>query len=367
MATFSIPCSLFDPVRLTTSATADSFVFDTWYESGLITQAMHTRLPGIPVDGTGQVMMSSGMSMTRPYLHLGIQVNELRVVPLRFYVVDNGPAPVLLATDFLRALFLMGVTPPSPTGPVVSFEPPAKRDPQSIAVRLIPSERESIQTRELERFISGVRRLHNCAHVVVSRLHQHADWNPRDREGAKREAVRHTVLDDASLSTQDRLTIGWIESGSVWLTLASGTKAGLAWLAQIFKLSMDARLERALSTAATARERAILEELTRDDIANAKQAELRFKRAKANRQEREEWRRMILGEIDFRRAVARRVEDPTVREEVIAQIDRAVADLVEPELLPLVEHVPDISIDENLVLSVRDGEDQDDRERPRKK
>ena len=136
MPTYNIRSRVFDPVRFTTSTDVSDFIVDTWFGHSIITQDLFTRLPGLPTLGTGRVIASSGMGMTRPRVEIGVQINNLRALSITAYVMDSGPSDLLLGADFLRLLFDMGLEKPIDS-PQATIEPPTKRDKSSLALRLL--------------------------------------------------------------------------------------------------------------------------------------------------------------------------------------------------------------------------------------
>ena len=283
--------------------------------------------------------MSSGMSMKRPKVEIGIQINNIRALPISVYVVDNGPADLLLGGDFLRLLFEIG-TDKGIDEPKATIEPPSKREAKALALRII-SGSENMNLSEIELFITALRTIHNCSIIIDRGMHQHGDWNIKDSDSAKRNAVDRTVLRDAYLSENDRLQLKWVESGSLWVTIKSGAKSGMSWLSQLFKLSMDAKLEKTIAEATSAKEKAKIAELSREEIAHAQRAEAQLRSAKAIRQARDEWRKSILEEINFRKSLCEKIQDETVKDTVNGHLDKAVRELAESNLYAMIEHSPD--------------------------
>lgn len=339
MPQYNIETSVFDPIRFTISTSVPRFLVDTWYDHGLITQELYTRLPGLPTLETGRVLMSSGMAMMRPRIEIGVQINNIRALPVTVYIVDQGPADLLLGGDFLRLLFDMGVDVPIEF-PRATIEPPSKREKTALAVRLL-SESEGFTVTDFERFVGALRTIHNCSVVVEREMLDHGDWPREERERRIRQAVAETLLRDVNLSSEDRLQISWIESGSIWVTIKSGAKSGVAWLSKLFRLTMDAKLEKTMAEAATAREKEEIARLTREEIVHAKRAEEKLKTAKAIRKAREEWRKTLLEEIDFREQLCNRVKDDIVRKALLEQFDSAIEEISTSKLYAMIEHEPD--------------------------
>lgn len=361
MAILQIECAIFDPIKITTTTSVDRFIIDTWYERGLILRSLLEQLPGLKPNGHAPVILSSGMSVDRPLIKVGVQIRHIRAVPVEFHVVDDGPAPLLFGSDFLSQLFNLGsnsagvgLHPFASAEDGVTVEPPAKYRADSVGIRLIPSS-DTVDSLQLEKFLGSVRAIHNIGVLTQTQLHQHADW-PRGGSEAKRQAVRNTILEDNSLSDKDTLKITWVETGSIWVSLASGSQAALSWVSQIFEKSMNARLRSVMADVASVEEQVAINQLTRDDIARAKIWEQRRYTANNIRGAREEWRKDVLGEVDFRRKLTERIQDEVVRQEAQQQLDNALQELVESDFLPLVEHVPHISQRERDLLPVKHHE-----------
>lgn len=356
MAHQSIPCTVFDPIRFTTSTKISDFIVDTWFSHGLITHALYKSLPGLETDGVGRVEMSSGMYTEQPKTSIGVQIKNLRALPLTVYVIDDGPAQLLLGSDFLELLFDIGETVNDPDVAHITVEPALKRAPDTLGIRLIP-ETETVSLLELERFLNGIRSIHNVAAIAKLGLHQHEDWphqNVNDlMNDLKARAVEETIDMDRSLWGDTRLSVTWIESGSVWLTLYSSVKKGLSWLSQMIPKSIDARIQSAISNASTAEEQAAILRMTREDIVRARIWEQRRKSASEFRKTREEWHKTIMKEIDFRRKLAEEIADPVVREVALNKLNEALIELTQTSFIPVVEHIPSIQENERDFLPVR--------------
>ncbi|MCA8993283.1 MAG: hypothetical protein KDA69_16250 [Planctomycetaceae bacterium] len=369
MAILNLSCRLFDPINITTSTQIDRFIIDTWHDTGLMRRSLFNSLSGVESDSTGRVQLSSGMFIECPRVKVGVQIGSIRALPVSFYVVDDGAAPLLFGSEFLTELFNIQSRPPaggsSPGS--ISIEPPGKYDPSSVGIRLIP-DGETVDSLQLERFLKSVRSIHNIGVLSHSHMHQHDDW-PRGGERAKRQAVRDTIENDRSLYGENTLHISWVDNGSIWISLKSGAKSALSWLSQVFEKSTDARLratmaiaEEAEANAVSAEEEAAIKKLTREEIARAKAWEHRRNTAENIRETREEWRESILGEIDFQEAIASRIQDPAVREEAQRQIDQAIMDLVHSGFMPIIENLPQIPAEERDSLPTRRGRLRNERD-----
>lgn len=303
------------------------------------------------------------MSVDRPRVRVGIQINNIRALPIELFVVDDGPAPLLLGSDFLRLLFAIdkgraidGGGTFSKASAIVSVEAEEKQDADSVGIRLIP-EKGSVDALQLERFLRGIREIHNIAVLANTNLHDHDDW-PQDDHQARTGAVRETIENDLSLYNENTLTISWVETGSIWLSLKSGSKAALSWVSQLFEKSMDARMRATIAAAASAEEDATVKAMTRDDVVRAKSLEQRRLAAEEIRKTREEWQQTVLEEIDFKEKLAKKIKNDDVREELQRKLQSAIADIVASNFMPVIENVPSIPPEATDPLPIRTEQKQ---------
>lgn len=357
MAQIYTECEIFDPIRFTTKTRVKDFILDTWFEQGLISRSLYERLPGIEVQRSSKVYMSSGMYVNQPEVQIGLQINNLRALPITVNVVENGPANLLLGSDFLKLIFDIGIEVKDITLPHITFEPVEKYTSDSLALR-IQSDRKNIDSLEFENFLSSIRRIHNIGVIATTKLHQHSDWNTKDQQI---EAIRKTINNNQSLSSENYLQISYTGSGSIWLNLVSGSKKAFSWLSQLFSKSVDARLRSTIANAATAEEEAEIKKLSREEILNAKKWEQKRIAAENIRKAREEWQKTVLSEIDFRKKIKDNIEDPEIRKVITKELDKSITDLMNSKLLPIVENIPAISDDDKDNLPTK-NKNLDDKE-----
>lgn len=346
MSTIHRECTIFDPIRITTTSSSHKFIIDTWHEKGLMQRSLFATLHGVSPVGDIRVMLSSGMYVSCPLVRVGVQIGCIRALPVDFALVDDGAAPLLFGSEFMERLFDMQAKGVSSAGSgtesgstaSVTIDAPDKYAPETLGIRLVP-DGDTVDAIQLERFLRSVRKIHNVGVLATTGMHQHDDW-PRNQPTAKLEAVDALIEDDASLWQGSALHITWIENGSIWLSLASGSKKAFSWLAQMFEKTTDARLRQTLATADSAEEDAAIKRLTRDEIANAKNREQQRLAAKYIKETRREWQQTVLGEIDFRKKLTEHIQDSQVREVAQRQLDSALVDLVKSNFMPVVEHNP---------------------------
>lgn len=349
-------CKVFDPINISVAVTSSRFMLDTWHSKGLMLSSFFDKLTGVSPVGKTSVMLSGGMSIERPLVKVGIQIGNIKALPVEFALIDDGVTPVLFGSDFLELVFdiqAKGIAESDQDfdETLVSIDSPAKYDPNSLGIRLIP-ENQSIDALQLERFLRSVREVHNICLIACDHLHQHGDW-PEESTQSKVAAVRSTIKSDEGLYDSNTLRISWVENGSIWLSLKSGSKSALSWLSQIFEKSTDARLRKTIAEAASAEEDATIKQLTRDEIARAKAWEQRNNAAKHIKATRKQWHETVLGEIDFRAKLAEKIVDPDIRAEAEKQMDKAISDLVSSNFLPVIENIPAIEPSERDTLRTK--------------
>jgi hypothetical protein len=363
MSTLYKECKIFDPINITNSGVADRFIIDTWHSQGLMQEALFNQLLGVSPVGTTKVMLSSGMYVERPLVKVGIQIGNIKALPIEFAIVDDGAAPILFGSDFLEKLFDMQVGGVGSNDlidekdTVVTIDSPDKYEPESLGVRLIP-EGDSVDAIQLERFLRSVRTIHNAGVIACDRLYQHNNCQ-RNNVKIKTKAIRNTLLYDKSLLNKNTLQISWVENGSIWVSFKSGSKSAFSWLSQIFDKSTDARLRASIAEAASAEEDVAIKKLTRNELANAKSWEHRRNAAKNIRKTRKDWQKTILDEIDFRKTLLEKIQDDQTREIVQKQIDLAIRDLVSSEFMPIIENMPNIAPKEKDLLPMKTKKNRD--------
>ncbi len=82
MAQINTECEIFDPIRFTTKTRVNKFILDTWFDQGLISCSLFDRLPGLEINRSSKVYMSSGMYVNQPEIQIRLQINNLRALPI---------------------------------------------------------------------------------------------------------------------------------------------------------------------------------------------------------------------------------------------------------------------------------------------
>ncbi len=82
MVQINTECKIFDPIRFTTKTRVNKFILDTWFDQGLISCSLFDRLPGLEINRSSKVYMSSGMYVNQPEIQIRLQINNLRALPI---------------------------------------------------------------------------------------------------------------------------------------------------------------------------------------------------------------------------------------------------------------------------------------------
>lgn len=353
MAKLYHECEVFDPIRFTTKTKIPNFILDTWFFHGLISRNLYERLPGIEIQKTSKVEMSSGMYVNQPEIQIGVKINNFKALPITVNVVENGPSDLLLGSDFVELLFQLGKKEEDISLPRIIYEAEEKYSSESVGLRLL-SDSKTIESYEVEKFLQSLRKIHNCGVIVSEGMHMHNDWNNIDQ---KYNTIRKTINENYHLSMESSLRISWTDSGSIWLSLVSGSKKAFSWISQLFEKSMDARLRATMAKATSAEEEAEIAKLTRDEIVKAKKWEQRKTSAENFRKTRKEWQDTILSEIDFKKKLLEEVKDDKVREIVQNELDNAIKELFNSRIYPIVENIPLIEEKERDLLPKKSSVD----------
>jgi hypothetical protein len=321
MTNLDVPVRIFDPALPHVTYHIDSPGVDTWHEHVLVLRRTADLIPHIPQEKRGELRLSGGMVMEVPEIDIGIQIGSIRIERIAALVVDRGLHGILLGSSVLERVFSMG----QPNESEVRTTNRWKDDPAALAVELYPL-RMPLSMLELESFLSAKRRLFNISLIASGEVRLPA--------GA---SVGEAVRLDVGIPPELRLKLSWIDSGSIWLTLTSGSGKALKQLAAVFETGADAKLAHKVSEAPQG---AAISQATRDLTAaqiSEEQDRLRIENiAKAY----EVWRNEVRSHIGFLDEMIAKLSDRDQVEALWQERDTAIAEIVEQRLLPIVRNIP---------------------------
>jgi hypothetical protein len=263
------------------------------------------------------------MSVTVDSIEIGVVVGSIVIERLKVLVVDNGEHDLLLGRDAFDHVFDVA----QPGQSEVRVSSPWKDDSEALALELYPIG-GPVDLRRFGQFLESLRRLHNLGLIAggaVSSTLQNIDT---------------LLVDDEGVPSTLRLKLTWIDSGSIWITLKSGSKAALTYVARFFETGATARLAQEVAASQDADNQAQINQAVRDETIQrikSEQERLRMENLVATHQA---WRNDALRQLEWIDDLLKRVEDNELRLALKRRRDDTIRAMVEQPLMPIVRNVP---------------------------
>jgi len=323
MAELGFDVSVFDPVLPSRRISVSQPGFDTWHDHTLILRHVRERLPAVRSGPSRSVRLSGGMGLTVESIELGVVIGSIVIEQLEVLVVDEGYHDILFGSDIFQHVFDVGST---EHGDVrVSSE--RKDDPRALAIELYPLD-GPIELRRFTEFLDAQRRLHNIALLAQGQV------------SATAATIDSILYDDKEIPPHLRLNLAWIDSGSIWVTLTSGSRAALTYAGRFFQTGARAKLAQEVAAAQEADNRAQISDAVRSATIETAKAEQERLRAENIAGTYRVWREEALQQIEFMDDLLARVEDPQIRDLLRQKRDQAIRSMVSQPLMPVVRNVP---------------------------
>lgn len=345
MASLSVQVKIFDPLRPGERATANRPGVDTWHRRSLITKDLLQQLSHVHPLRRERLDVSSGMQVETDAVELGVEIGGIRIDRVIVLVVESGAHDLLLGNDILEHTFRLGevdagkersVSPGSvPIAGNVRVSSPLKDDPKAVAIELYPTQ-GPVELRNLEQFFRNLRRLHNIALLAGGEV----------RAGHESDDIESVLELDAGVSDELRLRLQWIDSGSIWITLKSGSKSALLYMARLFDTGATVEAE-ALESG---RGNSVDDEVRKATNARVKaeQERLRVENLTATFVK---WREEVRQRLDLMDDLIARAGDKSLAAALRKKRDEAVLQIADQNLHPIVRNRPNpFEIDNTLLL-----------------
>lgn len=323
MAYLEVPVSICDPVLSSRRVAARRPGVDTWHDHTLIVRHLLDQLGNIGDQETASLSVSGGMEVTVASAEVGLVIGSIVIERLRVLVVDDGAHDVLLGSDIFDHAFSVA----RPGHSEVRLSSDWKDDPEALAVELYPV-RPPLELQSFIRFLDSQRVLHNIALVA---------------SGAVSVGQADAALsfdDDSWIDPDLRLKLTWIDSGSIWVTLKSGSKAALGYVGRFFEKGASARLAQEVAAAQDATNQADINRAVRDATIDRMKAEQDRLRAENLAATHDVWRQEALHQVDWLDELVSRVEDENVRAALKQRRDAAIRQMVDQPVVPIVRNLP---------------------------
>ncbi|HEV7668189.1 MAG TPA: hypothetical protein VGS22_06670 [Thermoanaerobaculia bacterium] len=326
-----VPVSVFDPALPFERVLILDAGVDTWHEHILITNSVLMQLVHLDKRTEKETLrVSGGMSIQVPVVTIGLKIGHIEIPEVKALVLDDGAHALLLGRSIFSEIFRGGVRP----GAGKSEEPsrqPESTNTDELRVQLYPVT-YPFSSKNLENFLLCQRRIYNVLLIALRRV---------NASGLKPEIVDSIIESDMGIPDHLCLKISSIESGSVLIALASGCKSALKHLSSLFEKGASARLAQELAEAKDAEVKASISKETRDATA----LEIRLEKDRLSAQHIHETYQQFRAEardkLSFLNDLIAELGDPELQGELRRKKDRAILELADQMLVPVVRQVPD--------------------------
>jgi hypothetical protein len=323
------PVSVFDPAVPFKLIPAAEPGIDSFFAPTLITSELYKRLPLLPEVARAELDLSSGMRIRVPEVEIGVKVGSIRIDRVRALVVDGGAHDILLGSDILEKVFTLGRSAERDqrASDDVHVSTGRKDDPSSLGLEIFPVQ-PPLALQKFEDLLKYQRWIYNILLVSSGEVK------------ASRSNVTEVIESDAHIPDGLRLDLAWVDSGSIWLTLKSGSLKTLGYLASLFETGASAKLAQELAEAKSAETRADLDQGARDATIRRMNDEQEMLSAENVRKTYDSWRQEVRSRLSFFDELTNQLDDPQVVAELKRKKAAAIARIAEQELLPIVRNFP---------------------------
>ena len=324
MADFNIEVRIYDPALPFQTVKCNDPGIDTWHDTCLLTKKALSKLPHIAEKGRKGLKLSGGMSIEVPYVEIGLQVGSLRIAAIEALIVEHGYHDLLLGSVALENALNVGRN----KDEGVRVTSASKDDVTALSMELYPVQ-PPLELRRFEQMIRGQRQLHNVGLIATGELKM-----------PSLEKLSAIIDDDETIPESLRLRLTWIDTGSIWLTLKSGSEKTLKYVASMFQKGASAKLAQEVADAKKNETEAKISDATREATINRILSEQEELKAENISKTYDHWRNETRKRIEFFDEVLKKVSDKSAAEALKAKRDQALITLAEQQLMPIVRNVP---------------------------
>lgn len=327
MAYLNVEVRIFDPTIPFQTIKMNDPTIDTWHNHVIIKREAIRKLEHVKPFGTDRLELSGGMSIDVDLVKIGIQIGDIRINDAEALIVEHGYHDILLGSDIFNEAFQVGQSREgeAPKATVFSDQ---KADPEGLSIEFFPVNPPAY-LKDVEKVIRNSRILHNV-HLLST--------DPTISFPA--DQIFTVAENEEGIPDRKRLVLNWIDTGSIWITLKSGSTSSLKYLASMFETGASAKLAESLATAKKAEADADISQATRDSTANVIIQEQEMLNAENITRTHQAWRNEILKRIEFTDKIIDKISDKETRDELKKQRDQALLELANTHVLPLVRNVP---------------------------
>ena len=218
MPRMSLVVEIFDPALPFQTYNLKSSGIDTWHDYSLITEKTRAKLKQVYEKGMRTLNLSGGMSIKVPLLEIGIKIGSIKIDKVEVLVVDKGNYEILLGSNVINKSFEIGKH--EDNGASVTSK--WKEDPTALSLELYPVNMP-FDIYNFENFLCQKRKLYNILLLIGGEINipeiSHID---------------DFIDKDEGISLKFKLQLSWIDSGSIWVSLKSGSEKTLKRLGSLW-------------------------------------------------------------------------------------------------------------------------------------
>jgi hypothetical protein len=323
----NVKVTVFDPATPFDRILVNDPGMDTWHDITLITKKLRDKLVNVNDEGVQEVELSGGMYIKIPYVYIGAQVGSVRFEKFEVVVVDDGSYDILLGRNIFDALFKMQNEQDTNT---VSFTSDTKEDSTALSFELYPVE-YPFNLLNLEKVVKNLRVLHNIALIAnksikVSRI--------------EKQIIENVLLNDGGIPDELRLKVSILDSGSVWISLKSGSIAGLKYVASFFERGAVAKLSQEVADSQKNEVEANISKETREITIEKILSENEKFKAENIHATYETFRKECRARIQFIDEIIEQVDNPQLKEQISKQKQEALLEMANLQMVPIVRNIP---------------------------
>lgn len=322
---------IFDPALPFQKIQCKSPGIDTWHDHVLINRDLSHKVPHVKHAGATQLRVSGGAFMTVDSIEVGLQIGSIQIPRVVALVVDGGTHDILLGSNIFTEIFrAKGRNESTPPGDGVRYSDERKDDPSALSIELYPVS-TPFPAKQLEDTLRNQRIIYNTGLIASNEVQT-------DRLSEKE--IDEIIENDAGIPSRLVLQISCVDSGSIWVSLKSGSQAALKRLGSLFETGASAKLAEQLAEAKKAEVAAAISAATRDAVAAQIISEQEKLAAENIRATYATWRKDFLEQISFIDELIARQPNKSVAKQLKQRRDEAILKMADQQMVPIVRNVP---------------------------
>jgi hypothetical protein len=323
----NVEVTIFDPATPFDRIFVRDPGMDTWHDVTLITKELREKLVNINDEGIQEIQLSGGMYVKVPYIHIGAQIGPIRFEKIEVLVVDNGSFDILLGKNVFNSLFEMQVGQDTDT---VSFASNKKDDSSALSFEIYPIQ-YPFSLLNFEKAIKNLRILHNIALIATKSIKV---------SNAEKQLIDNILKNDYGIPDELKLKVSVLDSGSIWISLKSGSISSLKYVASFFERGAVAKLSQEVADSQKNQVEANISKETREATIEKILSENEKLKAENIHATYETFRKESRARLQFIDEIIEQVSDPQLKEQIVKQKQEALIVMANLQMVPIVRNVP---------------------------